>query len=326
MSRARAMYLHPSSSGLPAKTKRVYDDKFKPSAKYLASMPDIMDVAHNAIQGAHVPIQQVGVSNFKLPLKIRTKKGGSLVLETSVTGTVSLEAELKGINMSRIVRSFYEHKSDVFTGESVGRILKSYLKRVKTKDARLKLSFSYPILQTSLRSGLKGFQFYNAGFEGVVTEAGAYRRFVHFDFVYSSACPCSAELAEHARDTRGIYGVPHSQRSKARLVLEETKGRKIWIEDVHALCVKALRTETQVMVKREDEQAFAELNGAHLKFVEDAARLLYREFDADPRVCDFQIACSHLESLHSHDAVSVICKGVKGGFKADFMDFSSLVC
>jgi len=90
--------------------------------------------------------------------------------------------------------------------------------------------------------------------------------------------------------------------------------------------VKALQTETQVMVKREDEQAFAELNGANLKFVEDAARLLYREFDGDRRIKDFQIACSHLESLHSHDAVSVICKGVKGGFAADFMDFGSLLC
>jgi GTP cyclohydrolase I len=80
------------------------------------------------------------------------------------------------------------------------------------------------------------------------------------------------------------------------------------------------------MVKLEDEQAFAELNGAHLKFVEDAARLLYRDFDRDKRIRDFQIACSHLESLHSHDAVSVICKGVKDGFKATFMDFGSLVC
>jgi GTP cyclohydrolase I len=305
---------------------RAYDRRFRPSAKYREAMPDIMDVAHDVIQGAHVPIQQVGVSNFKLPLKIRTKKGGSLTLETSVTGTVSLEAELKGINMSRIVRSFYDHKGEVFTGESIGRILKKYLRRVRSKDARLRLEFSYPILQKSLRSGLKGYQFYRAGFEGVVTRSGGYRRFVHFDFVYSSACPCSAELAEHARDQRGAYGVPHSQRSKARLTLEEAKGQKIWIEDVHALCVRALQTETQVIVKREDEQAFAELNGAHLKFVEDAARLLYREFDADRRVCDFQIACSHLESLHSHDAVSVICKGVKGGFKADFMDFQSLVC
>jgi GTP cyclohydrolase I len=320
------MYLHASANGTRPLLASAYDDRFRPSAKYLKSMPDIMNVAHSAIQGAHVPIQQVGVSNFKLPLRIRTKKGGSLTLETSVTGTVSLEAELKGINMSRIVRSFYDHRGEVFTGESVGRILKSYLRQVESKDARLKLEFSYPILQKSLRSGLEGYQFYKAGFEGVLTRSGDYRRFVHFDFVYSSACPCSAELAEHARDTRGVYGVPHSQRSKARLTLEEAKGRKIWIEDVHALCVRALRTETQVMVKREDEQAFAELNGANLKFVEDAARLLYKEFDADKRIRDFQIACSHLESLHSHDAVSVICKGVKGGFAADFMNFSSLVC
>jgi GTP cyclohydrolase IB len=326
MSKKKSMYLHSSTDGVPPRIARAYDARFRASAKYRASLPDVMDAAHSAIQGSHVPIQQVGVSNFRLPLKFRTKRRGVLTLEASVTGTVSLEAELKGINMSRIVRSFYDHQDDVFTGELLGRILKSYLKRVKSKDARIRVGFSYPMVQESLRSGLKGHQFYDVAFEGVLGRTGEFRRFIHFDFVYSSACPCSAELAEHARDTRGVYSVPHSQRSKARLTLEEAPGRKIWIEDVHAMCVRALRTETQVMVKREDEQAFAELNGANLKFVEDAARLLYREFDADRRIRDFQIACSHLESLHSHDAVSVICKGVKGGFTANFMDFSSLTC
>jgi GTP cyclohydrolase IB len=326
MTKSKSMYLHRSASGSAPRIKRGYDDKFRVTPKYRASLPDMMEAAHDAIQGAHVPIQQVGVHNFRLPLKFRTKKGATTTLEASVTGTVSLEADLKGINMSRIVRSFYDHKDAVFTGEWMGKILCSYLKDVQTKDARLKVSFSYPMLQQSLRSGLKGYQFYNVAFEGVMTRAGDYRRFIHFDFVYSSACPCSAELSEHARDTRGAYTVPHSQRSKARIILEEQPGKKIWIEDVQALCARALQTETQVMVKREDEQAFAELNGAHLKFVEDAARLLYREFDADKRVRDFRIACSHLESLHSHDAVSVICKGVKGGFTADFMDFGSLVC
>jgi GTP cyclohydrolase IB len=322
----KQMYLHRSSCGQPSLIKRGYDKKFKPDAAYRASMPDMMEVAHEAIQGAHVPIQQVGIHNFKLPLKYRTKGGKTLTLETSVTGTVSLEAELKGINMSRIMRSFYEHKDEVTTGEWMGKILKSYLRNVETKDARLKIAFSYPMTRKSLRSGLEGYQFYNVAFEGVMTCDGNYRRFIHFDFVYSSACPCSAELTEHARDKRGAYGVPHSQRSKARVTLEEVEGKKIWIEDVHALCLQALQTETQVMVKREDEQAFAELNGAYLKFVEDAARLLYREFDAEKRIKDFRIACSHLESLHSHDAVSVICKGVKGGFTADFMDFSALLC
>ena len=82
------------------------------------------------------------------------------------------------------------------------------------------------------------------------------------------------------------------------------------------MCLDALKTETQVMVKREDEQAFAELNGSYLKFVEDASRLLYREFNNDSRITDFKIVCSHLESLHSHDAIGCIVKGVPGGFEA----------
>jgi GTP cyclohydrolase IB len=322
----KQMYLHRSNCGQEPPIKRGYDRKFKPTAAYRATLPDMMEVANETVQGVHVPIQQVGIHNFKLPLKYRTKAGKTLTLETSVTGTVSLEADLKGINMSRIMRTFYEHRDGVTTGEWMGKILKGYLRKVETKDARLKISFSYPMVQQSLRTGLAGYQFYNVAFEGVMTRDGRYRRFIHFDFVYSSACPCSAELNEHARDKRGAYGVPHSQRSKARITIEEAEGKKIWIEDVHALCLKALQTETQVMVKREDEQAFAELNGAYLKFVEDAARLLFLAFDADKRIADFRIACSHLESLHSHDAVSVVCKGVKGGFVADFMDFGALLC
>jgi GTP cyclohydrolase IB len=322
----KPMYLHRSADGAEPRIARDYDRKFKVAKAYRDSMPDMMHAAHTSIHGANVPIQQVGVHNFRLPLKFRTKDGRMLTLEASVTGTVSLEAEFKGINMSRIVRSFYDHKDEVFTGEWVGKILKAYLRNVDSKDARLKIDFSYPMTQRSLRSGLDGYQFYKVAFEGVMTSAGEYRRFIHFDFVYSSACPCSAELSEHARDVRGVYTVPHSQRSKARVVVEEVPGKKIWIEDIQAICVRALATETQVMVKREDEQAFAELNGAHLKFVEDAARLLYREFESEKRIKDFRIACSHLESLHSHDAVSVICKGIPGGFKADFMDFGQLIC
>ncbi|MGA3006509.1 MAG: GTP cyclohydrolase FolE2 [Opitutaceae bacterium] len=320
------MYLHRSSGGDGPRLARRYDAKFKVTPAYRAALPDIMEAAHATIHGAHVPIQQVGVANFRLPLKFRTKQGKVLTLEASVTGTVSLEAERKGINMSRIVRSFYDHKDEVFTGEWMGKILCAYLRKVESKAARLKIGFSYPLLQRSLRSSLEGYQYYQVAFEGVLTREGVYRRFIHFDFVYSSACPCSAELAEHARDTRGAYSIPHSQRSKARVTIEEASGKKIWIEDIQAHCLKALKTETQVMVKREDEQAFAELNGAYTKFVEDAARLLYGEFDADKRVKDFRIACTHLESLHSHDAVSVIAKGVPGGFVADFMEFGQLVC
>ncbi len=318
------MYLHRAGGEAP-RMSRSYDAKFKLTPAYRDSLPDMME-AEDAIQGAVVPIQQVGVSNFRLPLKFKTKAGEVHTLETAVTGSVSLEATLKGINMSRIVRSFYEHQDEVFTLDRLKRILTKYQRKVEALNARIKLSFSYPMLQPSLRSGLEGWQYYQVAFEGVMDAKGVFRKFIEFDFVYSSACPCSAELSEHARDVRGAYAVPHNQRSKARVRIEVAPGKRLAIEDLQRHCANALKTETQVMVKREDEQAFAELNGAHIKFVEDAARLLYAELNADARIADFEVACSHLESLHSHDAVSVICKGVPGGMRADFMNFRDLVC
>lgn len=222
----KPMYLHRSADGTPARITHVYDAAFRATPAYRATLPDMMEASPTAIRGSRVPIQQVGIHNFRLPLNYRTKAGKILRLETSVTGTVSLEAELKGINMSRIMRSFYDHKDGVITGEWMGKILKAYLRKVGKKSARLKVAFSYPMLQPSLRSGLKGWQYYEVAFEGVMTADGRYRRFIHFDFVYSSACPCSAELAEHARDRRGAYTVPHSQRSKARVCIEEREGKK----------------------------------------------------------------------------------------------------
>ncbi len=278
------------------------------------------------IQGAQVPILQVGIAGFRLPLRYLTAVCEQVSLETSVTGTVALGAEQKGINMSRLMRVFYEFKDRVFSPELLEEVLLRYKKELQTTRGRLRLAFNYPLLRPSLRSGLAGYQYYQVAFEGAICDLNWFRKFIHFDFVYSSACPCSAELTEHARDARHAYGIPHSQRSKARLSIEVPPGASLAIEDLHEHCLAALHTETQVFVRREDEQAFAELNGAFPKFVEDAARLLYERLDADRRIRDFQIACAHLESLHSHDAVAVIAKGLPGGFDASFTDFGSLVC
>lgn len=319
------MYLHKTEADSEAPVGRSYDESFSPDESYRESMPDIMD-SIESMQGAPVPIQQVGVSNFRLPLKYRRADGEIVVLETSVVGSVSLEASLKGINMSRIMRSFYELKDEVFTLDTIGQILDVFRERVESLDARLALRFNYPILQESLRSGLEGYQYYRCIFEGRALRTGVYEKSIVFDFVYSSACPCSAELAEHARDLRDAYSIPHSQRSKARVWVTLEKDATLAIEELQEHCSEALKTETQVMVKREDEQAFAELNGVYIKFVEDAVRSVFKRLDEDERIADFQVACSHLESLHSHDAVSVICKGVPGGFRADFTDFDDLIC
>lgn len=292
---------------------KFYDPTFTITDEYKQSLPDLQNGPSSLIEGANVPIQQVGISNFKLPLQIKTRDGKPVTLKASVDGYVSLDANKKGINMSRIMRTFYKFKDRVFSLDLLEEILKAYKEDLETQEAFLRLSFSYPMLMESLRSGMEGYQYYNVSFEGRLDNYDRFQKYMHLSFVYSSSCPCSYELAEHARETRNVAAIPHSQRSIADVTVALRD--EFFVEDLVQVCRNALKTETQVMVKREDEQAFAELNGTFQKFVEDAARLLYEELDTYNSIRDFVVRCNHMESLHSHDAVSRISKGLPNGLR-----------
>ncbi len=304
---------------------RAYPEDFVGDEAYNASMPDLQNGPESLIKGARTRIGHVGISNFRLPIRFHTRDGGDLTLETSVTGTVSLEAGKKGINMSRVMRSFYRHAEKTFSFDVIDRALDDYKSDLDSFDARIQMRFSFPQRVHSLRSGLSGFQYYNIALELVET-GGVRRKFIHLDYVYSSTCPCSLELSEHARQFRGQLATPHSQRSVARISVEQRPRHKIlWFEDLIDIARRAVPTETQVMVKREDEQAFAELNAAHPIFVEDAARLFCEGLRADGRIGDFRVLASHQESLHSHDAVSLLTEGET--FRSESLDprlFSTL--
>ncbi|MFN3292243.1 MAG: GTP cyclohydrolase FolE2 [Gemmobacter sp.] len=302
---------------------RAYPWDFRPDAAYKDAMPDLQNGPASLIRGARTVIQHVGISNFRLPIRYRTRDGADITLETSVTGTVSLEAEKKGINMSRIMRSFYAHAEKRFSFGVIEAALEDYMRDLGAFDARIQMRVSFPMQVESLRSGLKGWQYYDIALE-LVERAGVRKRILHLDYVYSSTCPCSLELSEHARRVRGQLATPHSQRSVARVSVELIGD--LWFEDLVDLMRAGVPTETQVMVKREDEQAFAELNAANPIFVEDAARSFCAVLRADPRIGDFRVVASHQESLHSHDAVSLLTEGQT--FASESLDptlFASLI-
>ncbi|MEM7710725.1 MAG: GTP cyclohydrolase, FolE2/MptA family, partial [Pseudomonadota bacterium] len=130
----------------------VYPDMATPRA-YIATLPDLQNGPASLIKGADRRIQHVGISNFRLPLRIPTRSGGHLT-DTSVTGTVSLEAGKKGINMSRIMRSFYLHAECLMGFDVLEAALDGYKADLDSFDARLLLRFSLPLEVDSLRSGL----------------------------------------------------------------------------------------------------------------------------------------------------------------------------
>lgn len=89
--------------------KREYDGSFVPSEEYLDAMPDLQNSNFKGI-----PIDFVGIQGFHLPLKVKQKDGGIQEVMAEITGTVSLDAASRGINMSRIIRTAYKSKDDIF--------------------------------------------------------------------------------------------------------------------------------------------------------------------------------------------------------------------
>ena len=81
---------------------REYDKDLVADEEYIETLPDLQNGPESLIKGARVYIPHVGIHNFKLPINYLQRDGDPIKLETSITGTVSLEGEKKGINMSRI--------------------------------------------------------------------------------------------------------------------------------------------------------------------------------------------------------------------------------
>jgi len=115
----------------------------------------------------------------------------------------------------------------------------------------------------------------------------------------------------------GILATPHSQRSAAEVRVRLTPTFQMFpIVELIDEIENSLKTPVQATVKREDEQAFALLNGSNLMFCEDAGRRIQTALNRDDRILDYWARCTHYESLHPHNAVSVVTKGIDGGYVA----------
>ena len=115
----------PPEARLVRELRNYYDCDFQVTPAYKESLPDMQNTSDN--RGSAVPIQHVGIHNFKIPMRVVTRNGGVQQVHCSVTGTVSLDAHKKGINMSRIMRTFYEYDESELTPQTLQQVVYSYL-------------------------------------------------------------------------------------------------------------------------------------------------------------------------------------------------------
>jgi GTP cyclohydrolase I len=280
-----------------------------------------------------VAIQRVGINRFRIPIEVKNKEGVVRSHDAVASMYVSLNEKKNGVSMSRLVNilqsTALEKNVDYkFFNEILDRYreeLRDETDKELIDTAFLRLKFSIPMKQKSLKSDNWGWQYYPVEFYAKESKDKGFQFFIKMDYEYSSTCPCSLSMAKQyereymtGKTNEGVgIGVPHSQRSKLTCTVQLDGKKDFLVEDLVDLIRTAIPTETQSLVKRLDEQAFAILNGTHPMFVEHASKRIYKALNSQEHIVDWLVQLEHIESLHSHNAAACIFKGVEGGLTAD---------
>ncbi len=303
-------------------------------------MPDVANMPLSTPMGT---LDWVGMSQIELPIMLAQAGVEPVRSLARVQAYVNLiDPQSKGIHMSRLYLMLDKASTQAVTPASVSAMLSEFVQSHTglSNAAFVEYKFDYYERRGSLLSGNSGWKNYPCLIRGHLNE-GDLRLELQVEVPYSSTCPCSAALARQliqeqfssdfdGREqltqaevyawlgtSQGICATPHSQRSfaKVRVTLSNTQTDGFDVSQLINRIEDALQTAVQAAVKREDEQEFARLNGANLMFCEDAARRLQAKLDAQSDYSDFWLRVDHLESLHPHDAVSIVSKGVAGGYQ-----------
>ncbi|MBD64216.1 MAG: GTP cyclohydrolase [Halobacteriovoraceae bacterium] len=280
-----------------------------------------------------IAIPRVGINRYRLPIEMTNKFGETRSHDCEASMYVNLDANKNGVSMSRLCTILQATAStERLNAKFFQDVLRRY--RIELADeqdnklidsAYLKIKFFYPVKQKSLRSDNWGWQYYPVELKATQTKDKGFEYFVTIGYEYSSTCPCSLSMAKQYENDfaagkisegSGI-GVPHSQRSQMKCTVKVEPEQEFFIEDLVLLLKEAIPTETQSLVKRQDEQAFAILNGTHPMFVEHATKRVYKVLNGEDYILDWLVELEHLESLHSHNAAAVIFKGVENGLQTD---------
>ena len=289
------------------------------------------DVATDAVALAR-PLDWVGMDGIALPVRIATPGNAGIQVAASVDVAVDLlDPDARGIHMSRLYLRLQEaFASDAITPGGLRKVLQGFVESQQglSGAARLAVRYDHLLQRKALASDHVGWKRYPVTIEASLRE-GHLRVALALAVEYSSTCPASAALSRQVNaqrfaedfavakplsteavsdwlaSERGMAATPHAQRSRAEVRVEMRQSfDELPVAALVDVLEAALGTPVQTAVKREDEQAFAELNAANLMFCEDAARRIGAALAADPRVEHFDARVAHFESLHPHDAVA----------------------
>ncbi len=290
----------------------------------------------------HISIQKVGIENIKTPLPVFDGKDKMISVMATINSYCSLNAGLRGINMSRIGQTTFEavhelsDKGFVTLGELAAKLRTAH----KSDWAYISASFDFPL---TIKTPVTQLDTPKVLPVTMTSEAGqkSCRNFLTVTTTETSLCPCSKEMSllkNNLTDSERaeIEKLPaqlkekilaagfgaHNQKSELTLTVELSKPEEIYIGNLYSILASCASAPAFAMLKRPDEKWVTEVaysggfwnEGKFEKkeggprFVEDIARLAADKLNAlkkDEKIAGYKIQIKNYESIHNDGIVAV---------------------
>ncbi len=238
----------------------------------------------NEIENRGVPLNYVGVSNYKAPIKIN--KQNSIA---KIKFGVSLDEQHKGIHMSRLcilLNDFEEINND-----SLKQLLNKATKICHSTFSKVEIETSFYLTKIAPVSRLPSKVFYDAKIVAQL-KCGKIEIIHKLTIPITSLCPCSKAIS--------MYGA-HNQRGSVSIAMHNIDTSS-YSELIRLIEKAAASSELFEVLKRTDEKFVTEFAYKNPKFVEDVVRdtvvILKSAFSEKL----LSVEAVNYESIHTHDA------------------------
>lgn len=251
-------------------------------------------------------INDVGITRMKVPMMLSGVERNAEVIQpvqAEVRLTVDLDAEVKGIHMSRLLESF-QTVEEPFHFARLPRLLEDLRHRQGARTATWSMDFTYFLNRQAPVTGKSAPQGYVCRYSGKLG-----RKWIKLkqrvEVPVTTLCPCSKAISEYgAHNQRGYVTVTNYHRFR-----QPPSSIDLCIEDLVEAAEKSASAPLYPMLKRPDERYVTMQAYDNPTFVEDVVRNTALRLEEDSRITKYKVKVENHESIHQHNACATIRRG-----------------
>lgn len=242
----------------------------------------------------HIAVNRVGITDLILPVFMLKKDGGNQHSVANISCYVDLEADKKGINMSRLPIGIHQFTDEVLNGSLIQKIADDIRKNSEATLCQLIYKFPYFIKKESPINKESGIVHYDVEFNTITTEE--LKTFsISITTIASTLCPCSKSMSEKNA---------HNQKCYIKINIECLDW--VWIEDIIQVAEESASCEIYSILKRADEKYVTDKMYENPRFVEDVVREAHSRLIKMNNIKRFSVEAWADESIHMHKAYAKI--------------------